>query len=180
MMAEGHRLRDLEVGEPGHHRRRVAPGQSDQRRLHALQQRHHAIEFAAQPEADVGGDLVVARSSRVQPLAGIPHEIGQAFLDVQVNVLEFQVPLEAALFDLAADPGEPALDVGEVGCTDDAGAGQHGGVRQRALDVGEGEAPVEADRGGVAEHEIGHRFVESTRPGTAFRGQWIRGLRRVL
>ena len=52
-----------------------------------------------------------------------------------------------------------ARRMGKTRIIAETGAGQHGGVRQRALDVGEGEAPVEADRGRVAEHEIGHRFI---------------------
>ncbi len=136
--------------------------------------------FAAQPQPDVGGDLVVARAPGVKALAGVADEVGQPLLDVQVHVLEVEAPLERSLLDLAADLSQSALDVGEVGRRDDAGPREHRGVGERPFDVGERETAVEPDRRGVAQHEIGHRFVESTRPGTAFRSQWIRGLRRVL
>ena len=39
---------------------------------------------------------------------------------------------------------------------------QHRGVRERAFDVGQRESAIEADRCGVAQHKIRHRFVEST------------------
>ena len=60
--------------------------------------------------------------------------------------------------------GHAALDVGQVGGGDDALAGQHAGVGQRATDVLAPHALVEIDRGGVAFDEIGNRFGEAAGP----------------
>ena len=152
-----------------------AAASSDQRALHAGQQRVEAVDLAAQPQPHVGGDLVVAAAAGVQPLAGVADQRRQPGLDVEVHVLELQLPLEAAGFDLVADLRHAALDVVEVGLGDDPLRGQHGGVRQAAGDVGLPQPLVEADAGGVALDEFAHRLAEQCRPGLLLVGQGIVG-----
>ena len=72
------------------------------------------VDLAAQPQAHVGRDLVVARAAGVQALAGVADERGQARLDVEVHVLEVELPLELAALDLRRDLRQAALDRGEV------------------------------------------------------------------
>ncbi|MNT33547.1 hypothetical protein D3C72_1694800 [compost metagenome] len=107
----------------------------------------------------------------MQALAGIADQRGQARLDIQVDVFQVQLPFEAAGLDLALDLGHAALDPGAVGLGDDALLGQHGRVGQRTLDVEQGQALVEEHRGGVALHQVGHRFGEAGGPGFAFLGK---------
>ena len=66
MMAERHRLRRLQVGEPGHDRIRVLLGALEQRRLQLLEQAIALVEGVAHPHANVGRDLVVARARGVE------------------------------------------------------------------------------------------------------------------
>ena len=100
VVREAHRLRDLHVRVARHHGVGVRVGQLDQRALHLRQQRRDAVDLAAQPQPHVGGHLVVARAAGVQPLAGVADQLRQPRLDVQVHVLELELPLEAAGFDL--------------------------------------------------------------------------------
>ena len=123
------------------------------------------VDLVAQPQAHVGGHLVVARAAGVQPLAGVADELGQPRLDVQVHVLQRELPLERAGLDLGADLRHAALDGGEVVGADDALRGEHLGVRQAAGDVGAPQALVEADAGGVALHQLAHRLGEQRGPG---------------
>jgi hypothetical protein len=53
-----------------------------------------------------------------------------------VHVLQLELPLESAGFDLGRDLRHAALDVGQVLRADDALRGQHLGMRQAAVDVG--------------------------------------------
>jgi hypothetical protein len=128
------------------------------------QQRRDRVDLAAQPQPDVGGHLVVARAAGVQPLARVAHQLRQPRLDVEVHVLELELPLEAAALDLAADLLQPSFDVGQVLCRDHLLCRQHARVRQAAGDVGARQALVEADAGGVALHQQIHRFGEQRRP----------------
>ncbi len=57
------------------------------------------VDRGAHVQADVGGDLVVARAARVQALAGVAHQFGQALFDVQVHVFQVEQPFEAAGVD---------------------------------------------------------------------------------
>ena len=120
----------------------------------------------------------------MQPLAGIAHQLGQPGLDVQVHVLELELPLEAALFDLLADLCHAALDVGQVLRSDDAARGQHAGMGQAAVDIGTPQPLVEAHAGGVALDELAHRFREQGRPGLGLlveliAGHGLRGVARA-
>ena len=60
VVREAHRLRHLQVGVAGHHRLGVPLGHTQQRALHVGQQHGLGIDLAAQPQAHVGGHLVVA------------------------------------------------------------------------------------------------------------------------
>ena len=110
MVAEGDRLRHLQVGEAGHDRVGVLFGQRQQRFLQCTQQGQDLVGGVTQPQANVGGDLVVARAGRVQALAGVADQLGQALLDVEVNILQIQRPLEATGGDLLTNGCKTTLD----------------------------------------------------------------------
>jgi hypothetical protein len=84
------------------------------RPLQLDQQAADQVDLAAQPQAHVGGHLVVAAAAGVQALAGVAHQLRQAGLDVQVHVLQVELPVELAGLDLGADLGHAALDGGQV------------------------------------------------------------------
>lgn len=108
-----------------------------------------------------------------QPLAGVAREFGQPFLDVQVDVLEVDRPDELAAIDFAPDPFHAGANRGQVFGGQDADRVQHRRVSQRAVDVGGGQALVEADRGGIALDELADRLGEAGRPGLGFPGKLI-------
>ncbi|MGN5480558.1 hypothetical protein ACTMU2_38970 [Cupriavidus basilensis] len=128
----------MQVGEARQDGVGVLAGQVQQRHAQRAEQRDDVVDLAAQPQADVGRDLVIARAARVQALAGIADQRGQARLDVQVDVFQVQLPFEAAGLDFALDLRHAARDLGAVGLGDDALLGQHGRMRQRPLDVEQG------------------------------------------
>ncbi len=180
MVAEGHGLGDLQVGESRHHGVRMALGLCDEFTLQRAQCGDDAIDLAAQPQAQVGGHLVVARAASVQPLAGVADEIGQPLLDVEVHILELEFPRELASFDIRPDLRQATLDRCEIILGDDLRARQHRGMGKRPFDIRKGQAVVELHRRGVAQHKVGHRFLETTGPSAAFRAQWIGRFRGVL
>ena len=158
VMTEGDRLRDLQMGEAGHDRPGVAFGQIDQRALQITEQPHGDVDLGAQPQPDVGGHLVVARARGVQPLAGVARQIGQPFLDVQVNIFQVELPAKGAVLDLGADAGHAVADGVEIDPRQNAAGFEHFGMRERALYVVQRESMVEAHRGGVAFDEFGYRL----------------------
>ena len=182
VVAEGHRLGDLQVGEARHHGVRVSARPA--RRVSLCSARSAAtmaIDLAAQPQAQVGGHLVVARAAGVQPLAGVADEIGQPLLDVEVHVLELEFPRELASFDLADRIcAKPRSIAARSSLEMMLRAREHRGMGERPFDIRERQPVVEPHRRGVAQHEVGHRFLESTRPGAAFRGQGTGRFRGVL
>ena len=151
VVAEGHRLRHLQMGEARHDERGVALGLVEQRALAARRAAcRSCVDLVAQPQAHVGRHLVVARARGVQALAGVADQRGQPPLDVEMHVLGVERPAEAPGVDLALDARQPALDRREVAPREDAAAPPACARGRASLDVILGQPPVEADRGGKA------------------------------
>jgi hypothetical protein len=168
MVAEGHRLRDLQVREAGHDERGVAPGLLEQGALEPGDELADLIDLGPQPEAHVRSHLVVAGARGMQPLPGVADERRQPALDVEMHIFGVERPLEGSGLDLAPHAREPALDRGEVAPRQDAGRGEHARVSERAFDVILGEPPVEGDRCRKALDLLVDRLPESTRPAGLF------------
>jgi hypothetical protein len=122
------------------------------------------VDLGPEPEADVGGDLVVARARGVQPLAGVAGELREAVLDIEVDVLALDRPGELPGAHLLEDLRHAAFDRLEVRRRQDADFREHARVRERALDVELGEPPVEADRGVEALRQAVDRLAKPSRP----------------
>ena len=67
MMAEGHRLRGLQMREARHHRAGVRKRLLGQRALKVGERRVERIDGVAHPQPEIGRHLVVARARGVQP-----------------------------------------------------------------------------------------------------------------
>ena len=104
MMAEGDRLRRLQMGEARHDGRGVFFGAVDQRRLQVAQHRLQPVDRVAHPQPHIERHLVVARARRVQAAAGRADQVGEPRLDVEMDVLELGRELELAALDLVPAP----------------------------------------------------------------------------
>ena len=103
MVAEGDGLRGLQMGEAGHRVGGVLGGAVGQGAHHVGDLRVEPVDRVAHPEAEIGGDLVVAAARGVQALAGLADALGQPRLDVHVDVFEVVDEREAAGLDLGGD-----------------------------------------------------------------------------
>src|SRR5690606_20271454 len=111
VVAESDRLGHLQVGEARQDGGGVFQGQRGQPVAQLLQQIDGQVDLVAQPQADIGGDLVVARTARVQALARVADQFDQALFDVEVDIFQVQRPSEAARADFFKDLLHAALDV---------------------------------------------------------------------
>ena len=164
VMTEGDGLRRLEVGEAGHgvggeFGGAVGEGAHDVGDLGIK-----AVDGVADPEAEIGGDLVVAAAPGVQAFAGFADAVGEAGLDVHVDVFKVVDEREAAGFDLGGDLVEALVDGVGVGALDDADMGEHGGVSAAAGDVLAPQLAIEADRGIYVLHDDGGSAGEAAAP----------------
>ena len=165
VMTEGDRLRDLQVRKAGHRRVDMLFGQIQQRALQFGNEGGDGVDGVALPQADVGGDLVVAAAPGVQAFASVAHQRGEAPFDVQMHVFRIQRPDKGSGGDFVADLRHAAFDGGEVFGRQNALSGEHVGVRKRALNILRGQTAVKIDRGGIAFHQIGDRLGKAARPG---------------
>ena len=168
-------LRHLQMGETGHHGLGVLGRNLHQSALQVVEQFADGVDFIAQPQAHIGRHLVVAAAAGVQALACVAHQLGQPCFDVEVNVFEFQLPLELAAFNVLCDLLQAALDVGQVLRVDDALRLQHLGMGQAASDVSLPQALVEKHAGGVALHQLAHGFREQGGPSLGFAVERVGG-----
>lgn len=97
----------------------------------------------------------------MQALAGVAYQFRESTLDVEVNVLQVDGPMEDAVADLLLDGPEAATQRLEFLGRQNADVGQHVGMRQRTLNVDHREPLVEPDRRRIAFDEVRHRFGEA-------------------
>ena len=164
-MTEGHWLGGLQVGETGHDGVGFGFGQTEQTLLQAGDFCQDQVDLVAQPQADVGGHLVVAATAGVQFFAGNADAVGQTRLDVHVHVFQVDAPVELAGLDLALDLLEAGFDGVALIHSQDADLGQHGGVGDGAKDVVAIQALVEFNGGGKARHKGVDGLAEAAAPG---------------
>ncbi len=136
----------------------------DERALQVLNLLLHSHDLAAHVHVRVERDLVVAAARRVQAAAGLADGVGQALLDVHVDVLEIDGELELPSLDLLEDVLEAGDDLVAVLLCDDAAFREHRGMRDGASDVLVVHALVEIDGGlELVDHLIG-RLGETASP----------------
>ena len=107
VVREAHRLRALQMRVARHQRGDVLVGAIDQDAAQSIDRRRRSRRRAPRPQAQIGGDLVVARSPGVQLAAQRADELDEPRLDVHVHVFERRVPLHLALAHFAAHLLEP-------------------------------------------------------------------------
>jgi hypothetical protein len=72
----------------------------DERGLECGERGIGLVENVADIETEIGRNLVVARTRGVQPAGGGADQLGQAALDVHMDIFERALEREAALADL--------------------------------------------------------------------------------
>ena len=70
------------------------------------------IECGTQVEPQVGCDLVISRSARVQLFADVANQFGESRLDVHMHILACDGPLKRLLLYFGQDIGKTLLNRG--------------------------------------------------------------------
>ena len=124
----------------------------------------HGVDFVANPEPQVGRDLVVAAAAGVELAADVADAVDQGPLDVHVDVFQLLAELEAAGGDFVADLLEASDDLVPLVVGEDADFGEHVGVGDRAADIVGVEPAVEAHAFGELLDTAVGRLVKNTAP----------------
>ena len=164
MVREINGLRALQMRVAGNEHVCVLFAERDERALQLGDFSEQGNDFVPQPEADVEGDLVVARTGGVQFGSG-GNAPGQFGLDVHVNVFKFQLPFEFAGADFFADGVESTNDGDAFLFRQHANFVEHVRVGHRAEDVVPPEPVVERDGFGELCHVRRRAARESSAAG---------------
>ena len=107
-----HRLGPLQVRVAGQDaRRRRARQRPTNARCKLDQPRVDLVDRVADPEPQIGRDLVVAAAGGVQLAADVAEAVDQRPLDVHVDVFQFGAEREAALLNFLADLAQRLLNL---------------------------------------------------------------------
>ncbi len=163
-MGEQDRLSGLDVGGPGQDGVAVAIRQPDQRPLEPDHPVVERVDRPAQPEPQVGRDLVVSRATRMQ-LPGDRSDAGrECRLEVEMDVLEVGVPGERPGDDLGPYALEPRDQAGHLVIGEQARPAKPMDVGDGSVKVVERQRGVDLDRAGELGHPSVARLAEPTAP----------------
>ncbi len=104
MVAESHRLGDLQMRIAGHRGGGLGLGPVDQRLLQVAHRLVEPVDRAAQPQAEIGRHLVVARTRGMEPAGGRADQLGKPRLDIHVDVFERLAEGKGTALDFRLDP----------------------------------------------------------------------------
>jgi hypothetical protein len=149
VVAEGDRLRALEVCVAGHQPVRVTFCLDRERVDDIREEQERFVRRVAAVKPEVQGDLVVARPPCVERRAG-GRDLGQPALDRGVDVLVCRREFERALVELSLDSAQPALNGRQLGGGDDICGLEPARVGEAARDVVGVELEVDSERRGEA------------------------------
>ena len=134
-MRERDGLRPLAMRVRGHHRTVMFLRTPHEGVLQVGRCPHQSQAGAQRVEAKVGGDLIVAAPSRVQPSRNRPGNLVQASLHRHVDVFVRSVEHEGIALEFAEDPHQSLLDCLMLLTVDQTGVAQHTRVRDRSGDI---------------------------------------------
>ena len=100
MMAERHRLRRLQMGKARHDGIGVRQRLFGERLLIGGELRIDSVDCVAHPQPEIRRDLVVARPRGVKSAGSRPNQVGEAALNIHMNVLERALEREFTGFNL--------------------------------------------------------------------------------
>ena len=164
MMAEGDRLRGLQMREARHDGIGMRLGLGKQR---ALQREQSAVDSPAgrpHPEPEIRRYLVVARARGVQPAGGVARDLAEPRFDVEMNVFERGFENEAPFGNLRCDPLETRENGVRILPGNDHLVREHVRMRAGACDILFGQPLVEIDRGVYLLHQRGGTAREAPAP----------------
>src|ERR1035437_7462808 len=154
----------LNVGGTGQDRLAVADRKPNQGPLHAQDRLVQAVESAAQPQAQIRGDLVVARSARVQAPRQRADSLSQRRLEVHVDIFERRVPLDGSGLHLTAQPFQAVHEHSHFIVREETGSPPSLDVGDRPGNVVRRKRAVKSDRAGEISHPFVSRALEPTTP----------------
>ena len=100
MVAPGHGLGGLQMGEPGHDPVRPGIGLRQEGAHQGLDPRNRRIALIADPQAEIHRHLIIAAAGGVQPPGGFADQLFQPRLHIHVDVFQIGAKPESACFNL--------------------------------------------------------------------------------
>ncbi len=169
VMGEEDRLGPLQMGVAGKDDPEKLFGPGDDGFLDLHEEPENLVDFIAQVQPEIDGNLVVAAAPRVQLSPDGADPADQATLDRHVDVLVREIEGKFPGIDLPADSQQTLDDPLRLGLRQDAPLSQHPRVGDAAGDVVPVEQDVVRDRSGELLDEPVGRAVEAPPPRLLFR-----------
>ena len=144
-MCEQHRLRTLHVGVTRHHDIGVLFRDLQQRGNQICKPAGDFDQLSLGPEAEVVGNLIVARAASMKPTSRRADELAQSLLDAGVDILIGNGEVELAGLNLTQDLPETGDDGFGILFGDHVLLAQHAGVGDGGADIFPNHTNIEAN-----------------------------------
>ncbi len=136
-----------------------------QQRLHQVEQaRLNGANFAAHPQPEIGGDLLVAAAAGVDLVRHLAGRFLELANDEGVNILVGRPVEKPRLGRLGENTVEGLVNAAALGGAQNPDALQRRGERLRADDVGLEQPAVEIERTREALEQLGRPFFKTASP----------------
>ena len=143
-MSGKHRLRTLHVRVAGQDDVGIAIAAADHRPLHVAQPRDNCVNRLADPETQIGRDLVVTAAGGMELASHIADTICEGLLHMHVDVFKLGAKREAVLLDFFAYLAQALFNLTRFVTGEKANFGEHLGMRGRSGDIVRKQAAIEA------------------------------------
>ena len=163
-MSQSNRLRGLEMGKAGHDAVCVLACPRYQSALQHFQAGIGALQCFADPQTEIGRDLIVAAARGVQTSCDRPDQFGQPCLHRHVNIFQIPVLWNALRFVFGGDGIQTTVNGTRIFGRDDILRGQHGDMRLRCGDILPPQRLVEWNRGVDFTHDRARPASEPAAP----------------
>ncbi len=169
-MGRNHRLGSLQVSVGRHDDVQVGVTTGHERTLKIGQLPVQAIDRVPRPKPQVGRNLVVATSRRVQLAADIAQSIDECLFDVHMDIFEFLPQGQVAAVQQLPDLAQRRLNLLALVATQETHVGEHSSMGNRTGDVVGVQPVVETNAlGERLDASIGRPLEDAATGGTGHR-----------
>jgi len=134
-MAKADRLRRLQMGEARHDRLGLFLGAIHERLLQRRQRAVSHVHRVPHPEPEIGRDLVIARTRRMQASRHRPDYLRQTRFHVHMNVFKIKVFGDTAGLKFLSDLVQAIGDLRRIRCLDNPLLRQHRDMGQARTNI---------------------------------------------
>jgi hypothetical protein len=163
-MRRKNRLCALHVGVAGQNNIEIIIATTHKRRLKINQSPIYPVNRFTNPKSEIGNNLIIPASRRMQFSPNIADHFNQSVFDVHVNIFKFNIERKLVVFDSSPDFKKSFLDLMKFLRSENSNITKHSGVSDGTANVHRVKATVNTDTFGKQLDSAVCPFSENSTP----------------